>query len=439
MSKQPRNVLKRSLAPVASLLLAAFAASASASTYTPTNFSDAPDNNPGDDSCASTLAGNPCTLRAAVMEANAHPGVDIIQLSGGTHTLSITGSNENAALTGDLDVGEDLQILSQPGILTTLDGGGIDRIFDVLGTTDFTLSGVIVRNGSATDPVAGNDAHVGGGLRLDNTGSNLIQFSVIEDNAANAGGGIWASGSSTLIRYSVLRGNHADGNVQITNPEGSALLAGNGSSLRLENSSVYGNGLLGSGVGEIGSLSLENASLQMFSSTVDGDNRSGISAYNSDVLLNNVTLTGHGGAGLSWGQFAGVAVTLYVRNSIIAGNAKDCSIFLQSGGVEDIDGHNIDSDGSCGLTVPGNGNQSGIPLDWMLGPLNTLIDLPARFPHPNGPAWNSGSPLDPTSGNPDACFRYDQRGVDRSTSGPCDVGAVESPHLFGNGFENIII
>ena len=431
----------RSNLPVLCLILCGITAPAVAATFTPDTLQDAPDTVPGDGVCSSSFFGL-CSLRAAVMEANASAGADTIQLNGGTYVLSLSNASgdENAAATGDLDVQDDLQILSQAGVLTTIDGGGVDRVFDVLGATDFTISGLIVRNGAAVDPVAGNDSYLGGGLRLGNSGSNLIQFSVIEDNTANAGGGIWTSTASTLIRYSVLRNNHADGGVQITNPEGSALRMDGNASLRIENSSLHGNGLLGSGSGNRGAVSVHTSDLEMFSSTVDGDSDGGISTYNSNVTLGNVTVTANGNVGLQWGNFAGTGVTLFLRNSIVAGNGQDCAIFPQSGASVDVDGHNIDGDGSCGLsTAPADGNQSGFTLDDLLGPLNTMIALPARFPWPNSPPWNAGSPLDTTLGLPDACFRYDQRGVDRSTNGPCDVGAAEAVFLFASGFEDIII
>src|SRR5437588_4239553 len=49
-------------------------------------------------------AGGVCTLRAAIQEANAHSGDDIINLPPGTYTLSIAGRMEDAAATGDLDI-----------------------------------------------------------------------------------------------------------------------------------------------------------------------------------------------------------------------------------------------------------------------------------------------------------------------------------------------
>src|SRR5262245_49409250 len=64
---------------------------------------DAIDTAPGDGACASTASGD-CTLRAAVMEANALAGDDVINLPAGIYTLTLTGANEDAGLTGDLDI-----------------------------------------------------------------------------------------------------------------------------------------------------------------------------------------------------------------------------------------------------------------------------------------------------------------------------------------------
>src|SRR6185369_6079299 len=52
---------------------------ASASTYTVNNLGDATDATPGDDIC--DAGGGVCTLRAAIVEANAHAGTDTIAFS----------------------------------------------------------------------------------------------------------------------------------------------------------------------------------------------------------------------------------------------------------------------------------------------------------------------------------------------------------------------
>ena len=48
------------------------------------------DKNPGDGVCADI--NNKCSLRAAIMEANAFPGTDTIMVPNGTYTLTIAGA-----------------------------------------------------------------------------------------------------------------------------------------------------------------------------------------------------------------------------------------------------------------------------------------------------------------------------------------------------------
>ena len=74
-------------------------------------------------------AGN-CTLRAAIQEANDSPGPHTIVLPAGTVTLSIAGTGEDAAATGDLDVTTEVTITGNVAG-TTIDGAGVDRVFDV--------------------------------------------------------------------------------------------------------------------------------------------------------------------------------------------------------------------------------------------------------------------------------------------------------------------
>ena len=57
-------------------------------TFTVTTLLDAPDANPGDGVCASTLPGGACTLRAAVQEASTRAGSTVL-LPPGHYRLSI--------------------------------------------------------------------------------------------------------------------------------------------------------------------------------------------------------------------------------------------------------------------------------------------------------------------------------------------------------------
>src|SRR3990172_8808874 len=74
---------------------------AHAAEFTVNSTADAVDASLGDGTCDDG-SGN-CTLRAAIQEANALSGPDTIDLPAGTYTLTIPGTGEDAAATGDLD------------------------------------------------------------------------------------------------------------------------------------------------------------------------------------------------------------------------------------------------------------------------------------------------------------------------------------------------
>ncbi|RIL06855.1 MAG: hypothetical protein DCC71_05145 [Proteobacteria bacterium] len=126
---------------------------------------DAVDALPGNGVCAS--AGGICTLRAAVMEANALAGEDEIRLPAGVHTLARPGANEDGGATGDLDVTGAVRVAGAGAAASVVDGGGLDRVFHVLGGS-VTLADLAIVGG-----VAGAGAavlHAGTELRLTRVG-----------------------------------------------------------------------------------------------------------------------------------------------------------------------------------------------------------------------------------------------------------------------------
>src|SRR5262249_32519047 len=119
--------------------VAGVAGGAWGATFTIDDIDDLVDVNPGDGSCATENA--TCTLRAAIMEANALPGKDFVVVKDdleGNVTLTIPGAGEDAAATGDLDITDDIDINGiRPigpdyGYLMGIDAAGLDRIFHVL-------------------------------------------------------------------------------------------------------------------------------------------------------------------------------------------------------------------------------------------------------------------------------------------------------------------
>jgi CSLREA domain-containing protein len=103
--------------------------SAAAASFAVNSTADTVDAAPGDGVCGDT-AGT-CTLRAAIMESNAlGGGGQTITLPAGTYTLTVPGTGEDAAATGDLD------ITTREGVVRSMpkpDGRRVDKtLFSLL-------------------------------------------------------------------------------------------------------------------------------------------------------------------------------------------------------------------------------------------------------------------------------------------------------------------
>jgi CSLREA domain-containing protein len=173
---------------------------------------DAVDVAPGDGTC---LAATPatCSLRAAVQEANAFPGKDIINLpSKGNLKLTRAGVGENASLTGDLDVTGDLVLV---GNGATVDANGIDKAFQVLAGASLTADHLVVTKANGTGGAAAFD-NVSGTLDLTNVSVNSTTVGVLSAGtttvrastiAGASNSGIWTSAGATTIMASTVSGS----------------------------------------------------------------------------------------------------------------------------------------------------------------------------------------------------------------------------------------
>lgn len=198
------------------LLLAAPAQATHPPSHPPfsvNDLTDAVDATPGDGKCEAFVGGNAvCTLRAAVQEANAlmtaaTPPNITIALPVGTFTLTGPGNEDNAA-SGDLDIVGTCPSLSinDPCITiqgntatgTIIDGGGIDRVFHIIGKNTVKITGITIRNGNAI-------ADSGGGIR-NAAGWVTLEDCVIDNNKAGStaagkygGGGIYNGETAQMI------------------------------------------------------------------------------------------------------------------------------------------------------------------------------------------------------------------------------------------------
>lgn len=129
------------------------------------------------------------SLREAVITANETPGVDTILLGPGHYDLSIGGSGEDDAATGDLDIKESVRIIGAGSGQTTIDANGLDRVFHVQQATETRI-----------DPVTG--------LEIGKKNEVVISGVTITGGQADKGGGIYNSGFLT-VSDSIITGNTA--------------------------------------------------------------------------------------------------------------------------------------------------------------------------------------------------------------------------------------
>lgn len=416
---------------------------ATAATFTVTyTTADLGDIDPGDGECAWATFPPPelrCTLRAAIMEANALAGADTIIVPLGAHiVLDNPGRNDDGGGLGDLDITGPVTIRTPSVDIASrpiIDASGLDRVFDIrFGAGDVTLSNLSITNGVADDATT----YLGGGIRADGSGLLTVEYCEIVDNVANAGGAIavgTSSGRSLLVFDSAI---HANGVFEfgVTNPFGSAIKDSDsgpdaGATITIRRSTISANLAFGSftraAVQVRTPLLIENST---FSANAPG----AIAVQATSATLNHVTITGNQTGYVFNGNVLTNSSTL--RNTIIAGNSSnDCEFY---GSYSSSHAYTLDSDGSCHLDGFGTGN---LPLtDPLLRPLAFVHgDTQVHYPNAGSPAIDHGDTAMQGSGG--SCLTRDQDDVPRPIDGDgggarCDMGAVEFADLiFAHGFE----
>jgi predicted outer membrane repeat protein len=160
-------------------------------------------------STSDTTSTGVITLRSAIQFANMRSGVDTIKIPPGQYYLTLTGIDEDAAATGDLDINDDLVIIGTGGSspTTSVYGDGSDRVFDIDPTNaaiNVTINSLVITQGRATNNEDGGGLLVHGGtLELDSVS--------VDYNAADAyGGGIAIYSGTLTMNYGSLSYNTAD-------------------------------------------------------------------------------------------------------------------------------------------------------------------------------------------------------------------------------------
>lgn len=267
--------MKKGVCGLGLALCMLWAGSAQAATFTVTKITDdAPDGNCDAD----------CSLREAVIAANAAAGDDIIDIPAGVYILTIPGAAENASATGDLDITDNVTITGSGSLTTVIEGNGgvtLDRVFEIdptNTTASATISGVTIQGGVAS----GN----GGGILVSRRGFiRLVDSLVFGNEASGRGGGIDVEddGTEGVIENCTISKNETTG----SNGGGIAKYYG---SLTVKNSLVSENIANGSG----GGIYLDDGGIEITDTRVI-DNTAGTDGGGISNNYGALTLSGSAG------------------------------------------------------------------------------------------------------------------------------------------------
>ncbi|MGB5478055.1 MAG: choice-of-anchor Q domain-containing protein [Thermoanaerobaculia bacterium] len=402
-SKQNHGPVYRYRVILLGLLVFGSWGSLGAATFDVTRFDD-----PVPDECAL----GDCSLREAVIAANENGEADMIMLPAGIYTLSQPTSSGDDPEGGSLDITADVTVQGAGARETIVDGGGLDRVFDVYATAGFVyLNDLTARNGV---------------------------------RATGSGGGILNRGTILTISRCTVTGNSAPVDA------GGLLLAG---TTYLFDSTLSGNTAVGDGGGlrVVGKVTIVNSTISSNSAGGGGGGIHSDNTFGIGVHLSNTTISGNiadaddngvGEGGGIWADHTYIELshTIIADNQDLGGESPDCT--------ETSSG----SFGSLGFNLVGD--TTGCPFSG--DPTGNLLDIDPLL----GSLANNGGPTDTyaldklspaiDAGDPGGCtdrngvpLTSDQRGYPRPLDGDgdtlavCDLGAVESgASVFADGFES---
>jgi PKD repeat protein len=396
-----------STALVALAAAAGLAASARGATYTVGTPSDLTG------TCSNPASGT-CSLRQLIEYENALPSapnpIDVIIVPGGTYDLT----------NGELPITQSLAIVGAGARTTNVDVPEqlTGRVFDVT-----------VPKGGSTPTVLISGLEISGGNVNESNGSfggdvyNSAQLDLDEDwitgGNASSGGGVSNDTGTLVVQRSLISNNHAgsgggdSGAIQNHGSEicTTACFPGKSAILDVENSTIADNDArLGGGI----------------FSWSDAEDSNQVTILNSTIVENTNKAEPSGPAR---GPGAGLLISdgsAQVANTILAFNdeineignfvATNCST-LGSGKITSL-GYNLDSGTDCGFQSTGD-KQSTFPEFTSSSPQNNGGNTDTFALEPTSPA------VDAIPSNSPFCFGTDQRGVARPQGLGCDIGSFE--------------
>jgi CSLREA domain-containing protein len=284
------------------LLIPAPALASPSHTFLVNSTAETDDHHPGDGICAD-FAGN-CSLRAAIQEANAVAGADIITLPANTYFL-----------TKELPITQDLTINGAGRTLSLIDGTGFinTRGFNISPTIQLALNDLTMQNFPKALVIDGIAA---------NHGVLSLTDCTLRDNTNTDS---WNPGSA-ISNYCEgctvnLSGTHVYGN---SSPACGAIasygtLVIDGGSQLYSNSATAGRG--GAICNESGALTVTGASIHNNASSGEGYDFGGaIFQSSGSMLLSQSQVEDNTAQNLGGGVYVGGG-TLSIQGSLLSGNS----------------------------------------------------------------------------------------------------------------------
>jgi Ca2+-binding RTX toxin-like protein len=324
------------------------------------------------------------SLRDAVAQANANADADTITFAASLAGSTIGLTSGGLALTNDVTIDGDVDGDNKADItISGRTGAGIFRIGGA--TTDAHLLSLTLTDGYNRYGNGGAVA-VRGGANVD------IMDTTIKNSSAVYGGGLAVFGSTLTLTNSLVTGNRSNS----SHPPDALMGQGGGiwaahSSVRLVNSTVYGNSVSGGGGGI---CIYAETRLEVLNSTVTGNLGGGIAdmslyqgydpspiaLFNSVVAENKVNMFGPNVEYVDtlFGRSAGLGHLLDNGGTVLTLSPLDGSVLIDAGFNTRIpaDLNDIDSDGDTAEPLPldGRGGVRVIGARVDVGAVEQIVD-----------------------------------------------------------------
>jgi CSLREA domain-containing protein len=355
-------------------------------TFTVNSTGDGTDTQPGDGICETAPGNAICTLRAAILEANAAAGPDVIVFDAGlvSQMLTLTG--------GRLDIRDDLTIGGPGAARLRVNGSGRDifRIPD--SRIAVALNGLTLENGGEAIEITGSrniltvaDAALIGtgnddGIRINGDFNWVSIVDVVlrghEDNLQVGSSGV-CSATTELTCFvnagcpigetcmDVLGHNNTidvvDSMIRLASQDGVAI-NGSDNTVTVQDSTISENGLHPTDPNDGLDVNGAGNAVWILQVTVSGNGEHGVDIEGPDnqVTLENSTLTNNDSDGVIIQDHinrANTRSTVFVQNNIIAGN-RGARSSATVGGADVFDAYESNNFISGGYNLVGNATGS---------------------------------------------------------------------------------